>query len=142
MNQEFKLIVAGGRDFSDRQLLEQTILSLANGGALDAYVVSLVSGMAPGADRLAYQFAQQYGVVCHEFPAKWQRPDGSTDKSAGFKRNADMGRFADGLLAFWDGASPGTGHMVTFMRNLGKQVFVVSYSNYPKAGPDVGDGSY
>lgn len=123
MNQEFKLIVAGGRDFSDRQLLKKTILALANGGELDAYNVSIVSGMAPGADRLAYEFAKENGVVCHEFPADWN----THGKAAGFKRNADMGKFADGLLAFWDGESPGTGHMVRYMRGLNKPVFIVSY---------------
>ena len=56
MNKEFKLIVAGGRSFVNRQLMDesikQTIAELP-----DQYSVSIVSGMAKGADQLGHEWA-------------------------------------------------------------------------------------
>ena len=123
---EFKLIVAGGREFTDYYKLRRELMAMA----LNTYhdkAVSIVSGMARGADALAVRFATEFKVQLHEFPAQWQRPDGSTDKSAGFKRNQAMADFADGLLAFWDGQSRGTAHMIETMRKAGKPVHVVRY---------------
>ena len=120
---EFKLIVAGGREFEDALLLAAKINELANGEYKDK-AVSLVSGMARGADKLAYQFAQRHGIKVYEFVPDWNGPLG---KGAGFARNKDMGNFADGLLAFWDGESRGTAQMIEFMRSLKKPVHVVRY---------------
>jgi hypothetical protein len=36
-----------------------------------------------------------------------------------------MAAYADALVAFWDGASPGTRDVVTRMRSLGKPTLVV-----------------
>ena len=33
-------------------------------------------------------------------------------KKAGYLRNVDMAEYADALVAFWDGKSKGTGHMI------------------------------
>lgn len=124
---EFKLIVAGSRGFRDYPLLTKEIIHMANDGDLKDYQVSIVTGMAQGADQLGYRFALEYGVTHYKFPAAWQRPDGSVDKGAGFKRNEDMAVFSDGLLAFWDGQSPGTKDMVDRMLKRSKPVFVVRY---------------
>lgn len=44
---------------------------------------------------------------------------------AAFVRNHDMAFYGDGLLAIWDGKSPGTRHMIQAMEELGKPVKVV-----------------
>lgn len=119
---EFKLIIAGGRDFDDAQRLRDELIYLATTTYQDRNV-SVVSGMARGADKLGYVFAKRNSVKTYAFPAEWHR----YGKTAGFKRNADMGRFADGLLAFWNGRSKGTKHMIDFMTHLGKPVHVVKY---------------
>lgn len=119
---EFKLIVAGGRDFADRALLEAEILRLANNELKDR-AVSIVSGMARGADRLAYEFAKRRHIQLYEFPADWDK----YGKAAGYRRNEEMGQFADGLLAYWDGSSRGTKHMIETMRRLNKPVRIINY---------------
>ena len=119
---EFKLIVAGGRDFNDAALLERVLIAMADTEYADVSI-SLVSGMARGADALAYMFAHQAGIQCYEFHANWNK----YGKRAGYMRNADMGKFADGLLAFWDGQSKGTEHMIDFMQTLSKPVTVINY---------------
>jgi len=119
---EFKLIVAGGRDFDDYFLLKGWVNRLANETYAER-AVSIVSGMARGADALGTQFAKEHGVRLYEFPADWDQ----YGKRAGFMRNEQMGRFSDGLLAFWDIRSKGTAHMIEFMRKLNKPVHIVTY---------------
>ncbi len=112
---EFKLIVAGGRDFDNTDLLARVLISMADDEYADKNI-SIVSGMARGADMLGHQFAKYHDIKCYEFPADWSRQG----KSAGFARNKRMGDFADGLLALWDGQSRGTKHMIDYMYSLNK----------------------
>lgn len=118
---EFKLIVAGGRDFNDAALMERVLIALADVEYADV-ALSIVSGMARGADALGYQFAKANGVKSYPFPAEWE----THGKRAGFVRNAAMGDFADGLLAFWNG-SRGTEHMIKYMQSLNKPVHIIHY---------------
>lgn len=76
--------------------------------------------MARGADRLGYEWATSRNVPCIERPAQWD----TLGKQAGFIRNAQME--ADELLAFWDGESSGTGHMIRTMRSLKKSVTIIN----------------
>ncbi len=119
---EFKLIVAGGRDFNDYQLLGQSLDKLVSELPEEAQV-SIVSGMARGADALGVRFAIKHNVILHRFPADWDK----YGKAAGYRRNADMGAIADGLIAFWDEKSKGTQHMINIMNQLNKLVVVVTY---------------
>ena len=123
---EFKLIVAGGRDFADYEKLSRVLFTLAEVDYADKEI-SIVSGMARGADALGTRFAKEHGVTLHEFPANWNK----YGKSAGYRRNEEMGNFADGLLAFWNKSSKGTEHMIEFMRAKGKPVHVITYSTEP-----------
>lgn len=117
-----RLIVAGGRDFNDARLLSNTLFALAEEVGADVGI-ELISGMARGADRLAYEFAKMHNVVCHEFPANWDK----YGKSAGYRRNEEMAKFADMALVFWDGKSRGTGHMIDSMQRMNKPVQVIRY---------------
>lgn len=119
---ELKLIVAGGRDFNDYQMLVRELTTLAEGTYADR-AISIVSGVARGADALGARFAKEHGVKLYEFPAEWDR----YGKLAGFIRNEQMGNFADALLAFWDGKSSGTKNMIHFMRASGKPHHVRYY---------------
>ena len=119
---EFKLIVAGGRDFNDYGKAKEEILTLAN-GPLNDYAVSIVCGLARGADAMGLAFAVENNVIHYDFPADWDK----YGKRAGILRNEEMGKFADGLLAFWDGQSRGTKHMIEFMKGLGKPVRIIKY---------------
>ena len=123
---EFKLIVAGGRDFNNYELLRRALFAIADVELADREV-SIVSGMARGADALGVRFARENNVKLHEFPADWDRHG----KCAGFIRNHAMGDVADGLLAFWDGQSKGTNDMIQYMQSKSKLVNIVNY--YRKA---------
>lgn len=120
--QDFKLIVAGGRDFDDYTTMQLVLLGLGDHALADVSV-SIVSGMAPGADRLGALFAEEYHVPLHKFPAHWD----TYGKRAGFIRNEEMSRAAHGLVAFWDKRSRGTAHMIKTMQAQGKFVHIVNY---------------
>ena len=44
-------------------------------------------------------------------------------------RNAEMARASDALIAFWDGKSRGTVHMISFAKRRGLKVSVVEELN-------------
>lgn len=129
---EFKLIVAGGRDFLDYTLLSHELMHLVIGplAPYKDHDVSIVSGMARGADALGAKFARANGVQLYEFPADWDKHG----KRAGFMRNEQMGNFADGLVAFYSGSN-GTGHMIKYMHSLNKPVWVIPYNGYIYESP-------
>ncbi|MGF6139018.1 SLOG family protein [Pseudomonas laurylsulfatiphila] len=115
-----KLVIAGGRDFNDMQLLKSTLN--------DNYLkfgseIEVVCGMARGADMLGFNWAKEVGAEIHEFKADW---DG-LGKSAGYRRNEDMAKFGTAVLAFWDGKSKGTKHMIDLAKKHGKPLKVVMY---------------
>ena len=126
--EEFKLIIAGGRDFNDYSALVEKFDELSE--KLKNKNISVVSGMARGADALGYRLSTERGLQVYEFYADWD----NHGKSAGVKRNILMGDFSDGLLCFWDGKSKGTKHMREYMIRLNKPVRTVIYGLKGEAG--------
>lgn len=116
------VIIAGGRDFNDYALLAQTMNQLRLDGKI-LNRIAIVSGMARGADSVGVQFANSHNILVKEFPAQWDK----FGKSAGYRRNAEMAKEADVLVAFWDGKSKGTEHMINHMKTLNKHVHVINY---------------
>jgi len=114
-----KVIIAGGRDFMDYGLLK----TKCDGFFRNSKGVEIVCGKAKGADSLGELYANENGLPLHEFPANWNMHG----KAAGPIRNEEMGNFGDALVAFWDGKSRGTKHMIDYMKGLGKPVRVVHY---------------
>lgn len=117
-----KLIVAGGRDFTDINRMIAELQKLVESGEITDSP-ELVCGMARGADMLAYSLWANNSMPIHNFPANWNKHG----KSAGYKRNQEMGEFADVAVCFWDGKSKGTKHMIDIMHKLNKPVYVVRY---------------
>lgn len=118
-----KVIVAGGREFTNYNKAKQHILEAINDGFI-SWDAELVCGMARGADtvgRDVWRFVLNNHI--HEFPADWDKHG----RAAGPIRNSEMGKFADKLIAFWDGESRGTKHMIDYMTKLGKPVKVILY---------------
>jgi hypothetical protein len=86
----------------------------------------LVHGGARGADLMAAEIWELNGGKTESHPANWNRqPDGSYDKAAGFRRNAQMVMFgADLCLAFYaEGATNrGTAHCANLAKKAGIEV--------------------
>lgn len=118
-----RLLVTGGRRYSDAAcvvaLLDRALLRAPEDGDL-----VVVHGDADGLDTLADRWTAwrraQWGAlprggrfspfmagrayarpVVEPHPAQWTRPDGSTDRGAGIRRNAEMVALgADACLSF------------------------------------------
>lgn len=116
----FKVIVAGSRGFGDYSKLCSSLDRLLVN--VSPAEIEIVSGCARGADSLAILYAKDRGYACTKMPADW-----SSGRGAGYRRNEAMGRYADVLVAFWDGQSRGTKHMIGFMRQLGKPYRIVRF---------------
>ena len=113
-----KIIIAGSRNFNDYNLLKTSCDNL-----LTKFTnIEIVSGTARGADKLGERYAREKGYDIKEFPANW-----SLGKSAGYIRNDEMAQYSDMLIAFWDGTSKGTKHMIDLANKRGIKVEIVNY---------------
>jgi hypothetical protein len=132
-----RIIIAGSRDFNDYHLLftkcNQIFAQLSKEGLLTGSInqdiknMEIISGTARGADELGEIFAEEHNISVIKFPADWD----TYGKSAGYRRNAEMALYAKEdngiLIAFWDGISKGTNHMIDLAKKYGLKVFVVNY---------------
>lgn len=115
-----RVIVCGGRDFSDRGLLSKTLTPYKTPINQKPEHL-LISGMAKGADTLAYEFGQVFGIPVLCFFADWA----AHGRSAGPIRNQRMieeGR-PDLVIAFPGGT--GTADCVKRARKAGIEIFEV-----------------
>lgn len=120
---DYRVIIAGGRSFSDYQLLREQCLSVLQ-EKMRTHRVIVISGHARGADALGERFAKEFGLECEAHPAQWK----AFGRGAGLIRNAEMAKNADALIAFWDGRSRGTGHMINFAKRRGLDVSIVDFT--------------
>lgn len=120
----FKVIVAGGRDFDDWELLSESLHRFLSRFYDLPEPVEIVEGGARGADRLGCKYAIANRLAHKRISADWD----THGKRAGIMRNIEMAEYADALVAFWDQNSKGTAHMIETMRKMGKPVRVVKYS--------------
>lgn len=132
-----RIIIAGSRSFDDYELLvsecNRIFKQLSDEGLLTGKIdlnipdMEIISGKARGADTLGEEFAKDYGIKIKQFVPDW---DG-LGKRAGYVRNADMALYAKEdngvLIAFYDGESKGTKHMIDLAKKHGLKVFVVNF---------------
>jgi lactate dehydrogenase-like 2-hydroxyacid dehydrogenase len=121
-----KTIVAGSRTMQDPAVVKQALLAVKR---LGWKITEVVSGCARGVDTIGAEIARQYGIPVCEMPADWDK----LGKSAGYLRNQEMARYADALVAVWNGHSKGTKHMIDTMEYHGKLVFIYDYLNPEKS---------
>lgn len=117
----FRVIVAGGRDFNNYALLRDKLDYALRNKVSEG--ITIVSGAAKGADILGEKYAKERGYEIDSHPAKWDE----FGKSAGYIRNKEMAQNADALMAFWDGKSRGTKHMIDLANKQGLKVIVINY---------------
>ena len=126
--ENFKVIIAGSRGFSKYKLLKEKCNEYLREKRKE-YNIIIISGGARGADFYGEKYAQDEGFSLEVFLANWNK----FGKSAGFRRNEQMAEVADALIAFWDGKSNGTKHMIEIMENKKLLVRVVNYETSDKA---------
>ena len=68
----------------------------------------IISGGAVGVDTLAKEYAKLHGLRLTEFLPEYER----YGRAAPLVRNVEIIKAADIVLAFWDGKSAGTKHVI------------------------------
>lgn len=127
-----KLAVIGSREIGDekkrgaRAEFDKTRIAEVLNKNKDQ-IKLIISGGARGADTLGVEWAAQNGIPYLVFPALWHDPaTGLLDKGAGFRRNFDIVKNADVVLAFMKkGGSPGTKHSLQVAQDLKRKTKVI-----------------
>ncbi len=114
-----KVIIAGGRDFDDYDMLCQRVDRILSRQT----EIEIVSGAAKGADKLGERYAEERGYNITRFIADWNR----YGKRGGYIRNEDMANYADALILFWDGMSKGSKHMLEIASEYDLKIRVIYY---------------
>ena len=123
----FCVIIAGSRDFLNYEFLCNKVSYIISTKKKN-YKIVIVSGCAKGADTLAIKFAKENNFLLKKFPAEWDK----YGKKDGFLRNQEMAKYSDALIAFWDGKSKGTKHMIDISRQEKSLTRVIMYKQYEK----------
>lgn len=115
---KMKVIIAGSREgFTPEDVFEGVACIHRYSGI---QIDEIVSGGAIGIDTFGEELAKTYSIPIKMFPANWT----VHGKSAGFLRNEEMAKYANCLIAFWDGQSKGTKHMIEMALKYGLKLFV------------------
>lgn len=159
-----RVVIAGSRFFNDYETLEKVtikklfelnkmypqlnLLTIDRENSLykiNRENLEVISGMASGADSLAAQFANNYGLKLVEFPADWdnlevspckimENSHGRYNALAGHNRNRAMAEYATSggnfgvLILFWDGKSKGSKNMKNQAVIFGMKIFEILIS--------------
>jgi len=116
------VIIAGTRTFDNHKLLEWYIGAIMQ-QLMDRGSVIVLSGGAPGADKLGERWAREHNIPCMVFPADWKEHG----KRAGYVRNKEMAENATHLIAFHDGKSRGTQMMIDLAREHDLWTSILAY---------------
>jgi len=116
----FKVIVAGSRNFNNYDLVKEKLDRILKQKCDEE--ICIISGRAKGADSLGEQYAIEHKLYLLLFPADWDK----YGNKAGYIRNVEMAERADALVAFWDGTSKGTKHMIDIANTKGLKVRVIN----------------
>ncbi len=109
-----RTIIAGSRTIEDYELVAKAVSD-------SGFPISqVVSGCARGVDTIAINWAYKNLLPVARFPADWDKHG----KAAGAIRNERMARFADALIAVWDGESKGTKNMIDTARRHGLKIHI------------------
>jgi hypothetical protein len=116
----FRVIVAGSRELEDFELLQKKLDAIL---ANKLPNVTILSGGARGADELGERYAKERGLQCQVYKAEWEM----YGKAAGLVRNTKMADEGHALVAFWNGWSPGTRHMIDIANEVRLPIRVIRF---------------
>ena len=117
-----RVTVGGSRSIESYELVQSVLKYLL----IDGDVV--LSGNAPGADRLGERYAGEAGLEIKIIPSEWEKHG----LKATMMRNEVLLRSADFVINFWDGQSEGAKHMLDISRRAKKLLAKVRPDGYVK----------
>lgn len=110
----FCVAVIGSRSV-DARYYERMCMAMPYG------VTEIVSGGAKGADELGKEYARSYGLKYTEFAPDYAR----YQRRAPLVRNVEIVKYADYVIALWDGKSKGTAHAIDACEEVGTEVRII-----------------
>ena len=113
-----KLIVAGTRDSTDYKTVKKYLSELHS----ETPITEVVSGGEKGPDRYGELWARAWGIPVTQFLPNYDR---NPIKAAPVIRNSEMAKYADFLIAFWNGKSRSTKDMINKMKQKRKKVLII-----------------
>ena len=114
-----KIAIIGSRTFTNYELFKLKCDNILS----NSKSITIISGGAKGTDRLAEKYAAEKSIPILIYRANWDLHG----KSAGMKRNMLMLNDCTHVIAFWDGNSPGTLHMINQTRINGKKIRIIKF---------------
>ena len=116
-----KIIIAGSRNFTNYKKLSEACDHFLQ----NQTTIEIVSGAHyKGADKLGELYAKGKGYKITQFSADWNK----FGRASGPKRNKEMAHYAVALIAFWDGKSKGTKHMIAHAKSNHLKIEIIYYS--------------
>lgn len=85
----------------------------------------IITGGAQGVDMLANVYADLNGHPCEVYEPQWEIFGNDANKV----KNVNMLRNSDHLIAFWDGSSPTTKHIIDEARRMAMHVVVIDVTD-------------
>ncbi|MGB9711684.1 MAG: DUF2493 domain-containing protein [Dissulfurimicrobium sp.] len=117
-----KVAVCGSRSINSYGLVKDVLDQLL----IEEDVV--LSGNAPGVDRMGEEYARQRGLEVKIIPSEWAKHG----LKATMMRNEVLLRSSDFVICFWDGLSEGAGHMLEISKRARKLLAEVRIDGYLK----------
>jgi len=120
---EFRILIAGSRTFKDYDRMYKEVTKYIYREPCEN-LITVVSGGANGADKLAERYAKHLEFKFKLFPANWDK----YGKPAGMIRNEEMGQYCDEAIIFWDGKSRGAKGMINILNKLNKPFKIIEFN--------------
>jgi hypothetical protein len=115
-----KVGVGGSMSFDTYDLVKEVLDQLLVEGDI------VLSGNAPGADRLGEEYARRTGLEYKIIPSEWDKHGLKATRM----RNEVLLRSADFVICFWDGESEGAKHMLDIAKRTRKLLAEVRRDGY------------
>ena len=116
-------IVAGSRHYDDYKKFSETMFGYLKKFG-DKSIIFISGKASSGADDMVIKWCIENHLPWVEFPANWDK----FGKSAGYIRNTEMASYGTHLIAFYDGKSPGTAHMLDTAKKHRLEIYPILIS--------------
>ena len=118
----YRVIVAGSSSFDDDRLFEEKCNHILS-EKMESHKVVFISGTSMLISKIIEDYAANHGIIVEEHPANWSR----YGNEACYISNNEMLKYADALIAFWDGNGRKTGALIQSAKEKGIKVAVIKY---------------
>jgi hypothetical protein len=117
-----KIAISGSRSIDSFELVSNVLDNILVEGDI------LLSGNAPGVDRLGEEYARENGYECRLVPSEWE----NHGPKATMLRNEVLLKASDFIICFWDEKSEGAKHMIDIAKKAKKLLALVNPQGFVK----------